>query len=159
MLFGVEAPAVRPTVTAAGGQPVPGHDLVDGRRRRRSDRAVSDFVLRHQARRFGDVVGPHAIGADPGEIARIAAVVARPRRSPDRAGCSSSKATTASCRSWVALQIVSNARKCSASAASPYRSVIAARSISPTRSDSLISIVVWFAQPTRDEVPGGIEAG
>ena len=55
---------------------------------------------------------------------------------------------TASCRSWVALQMVSKARKWRGRASS-YRSSIAARNISPMASDSDISIVVWLAHPIR----------
>ena len=54
---------------------------------------------------------------------------------------------------------MSNARKCAVSSASPYRSRIASRNISPIASDSDISIVVWFAQPTRVEIAIRVETG
>ena len=79
---------------------------------------------------------PDLVGATPGSPGRRCGTSARARRrcapgcrcccccsrrrrSSGRAARSSSSAMTASCRSCVALQIVSNARKCSASAASP----------------------------------------
>ncbi len=79
MLFGVEAPAVRPTRTrpvqrepaVGGGLRQLGHRLV-----RRGHRPMPDAGRRFEAIDVGDVVRRHAIGADPGEVAGVAAVVA-----------------------------------------------------------------------------------
>ena len=107
----------------------------------------------------GDMERRHALGADPGQVAGVAAVVAPDDEHQVERLRSSRSARTASCRSWVALQMVSNARKWWGSAASPYRSVIAARSISPISSDSDMSMVVWLAQPIRSRSRSGSNPG
>ena len=66
---------------------------------------------------------------------------------------------TASWRSWVALQMVSNALNRLASSDSPWRSSIAARNIWPTSSDSELSIVVWLAHPIRSRCTSGSKPG
>ena len=113
MLLGVEAPAVRPITTRPGRrQPPFGHHFVRLHRRRRADRPVPDLSRREQARRIGDVVRAHARRADPREVARCCCCCSRPTTIIRSTGSVSSSASTASCRSCVALQIVSKARKC-----------------------------------------------
>ena len=78
MLLGVEAPAVRPIIQRAGrraasprvtsSRPV----VVDGAPTGRC--RISS--ARHQALRLGDVERPHALRADPRQVAGVAAVVA-----------------------------------------------------------------------------------
>jgi hypothetical protein len=51
-----------------------------------------------------------------------------------RSGGSAIIFTTASCRSWVAEQIVPNERKCAPAWSSPYRSTIAWRTFAPIAS-------------------------
>ena len=55
--------------------------------------------------------------------------------------------------------MVSNARKQDPRAASPYRSLMAWRNISPISSDSVMSIVVWLAQPMRSRSRSGSKPG
>ena len=106
-LSGVEAPEVRPTDTGPGGSQLVGRHLGLG-----AHGPVPNLDRRHQAVGIGDVERRPRRGADPGQIAGVAAVVARRSRSSGRPAVSRSSATTASCRSCVALQIVSNAWKC-----------------------------------------------
>ena len=159
MLFGVEAPAVRPTRADPWPAATPRDTrswlaVVDGaptgRWRIRRPRPGS------RDRRCGRS-GPARRRSGRG--CRCCCCCSRRRRASGRAAVQSSSAITASCRSWVALQIVSNARKWRGSSASPYRSVIAARSISPISSDSDISMVVWFAQPMRSRSRSGSKPG
>ena len=116
MLLGVEAPAVRPTVSGpdAGSQSEL-HRFRRLRRRRRADRPVPD--LRRPRPGSPDRRCERSARAPrrcaPG--CRCCCCCSRRRRASGRAARSSSSATTASCRSCVALQIVSNARKCAAS--------------------------------------------
>src|SRR3984885_3579367 len=79
MLFGVEAPAVRPTPSrppgsqswvltswmAGAGEPGRGPDLGEGGRRRGAYRPVADLGAGEQAIGFGNVEGRDPIGADP----------------------------------------------------------------------------------------------
>ena len=115
MLLGVEAPAVRPTTTrpSAGSQCSVDHFGRCGCRRR-ADRAMPDPVRRKQAARIGDVIGAHARRADPRQVAGVAAVVAADHDHQIERLARRAALSTASCRSCVALQIVSNARKCCA---------------------------------------------
>ena len=75
MLLGVEAPAVRPTLSGPPATspsslpPVPPSSRVP-------DRPVPHFAARHQAFRVGDVKRAHPLRTDSGQIAGIAAVVA-----------------------------------------------------------------------------------
>jgi hypothetical protein len=62
---------------------------------------------------------------------------------------SRSSSVTASCRSCVALQIVSKVRKSASLAAAPRAVAIDCPTASAIANDSLASIVVWFATPTR----------
>ena len=121
MLFGVDAPAVRPTTTGPDGGSQSARDLLGSRRpshgaptgRWRSSSG------RQQALRLGDVIRPHRSRRRSAPGCRCCCCCSRPPRASDRAAAASSSAMTASCRSCVALQIVSNARKCAASPASP----------------------------------------
>ena len=67
--------------------------------------------------------------------------------------------STASCRSCVALQMVSKLWNRSAAAASPWRRATAARSSSAISSDSEESMVVWFAHPIRSRWRSGSKPG
>ena len=81
MLLGVEAPAVSPTATRPSPAASSGVTCSRHRRgRRRADRPVPDLVGRDQAGRVGDVERRHAVGADPRQVAGVAAVVAADRR-------------------------------------------------------------------------------
>ena len=65
-----------------------------------------------------------------------------------RSGGSSIISFTASCRFWVAEQIVSKLRKRSVISSGPQRSTTASPSSAAMASDSEASIVVWLATPT-----------
>ena len=159
MLLGVEAPAVRPTVTGpAGSQPreiVSSTAAVEGAPigRWRISLSGSEHVG------VGDVEGRRPAGADRRQVAGVAAVVAADhdhqagpvlveqredrvlallRRAADRVERPEARATVRPRRSG----------RASPAAASP-----------PISSDSLISIVVWFAQPMRARCAVGIEPG
>ena len=118
MLSGVEAPAVRPTATgpcrrqparvtiSAGPPDRPVPDLAPARPGSRRPRCGRSAAGRRRSA--------------PG--CRCCCCCSRRSPPSGRAGAAPSSATTASWRSCVALQIVSNARKRSASAPSPYRS-------------------------------------
>ncbi len=66
---------------------------------------------------------------------------------------------TASCRSCVAEQIVPKDRKWVAACSSPKRSTMASWTFPPIASDSLASIVVWFATPTSARSTSGSKPG
>ena len=139
---GVEAPAVRPTVTGARGQPAL------GRRSRRARRPAGGGRLAPSIRSAPLMwkVGSRC-GADPGERLRVAAVVAadhdhhvEPALLEHAAG--PRPAGPGSPSRWCR-------RRGSARAARPRPSgrAMAARSISWISRLSVISIVVWLARP------------
>mmetsp|Transcript_68776 Transcript_68776/g.201416 ORF Transcript_68776/g.201416 Transcript_68776/m.201416 type:complete len:285 (+) Transcript_68776:416-1270(+) len=61
----------------------------------------------------------------------------------------------ASCRSWVASQMVLNETKCSFTSAGPNFLIIVRSKSLPMSSVSPLSIVVWFATPTRARSTSG----
>ena len=156
-LSGVDAPEVRPTdtgpvATAATRPPSTSAFAPTGRCRISSGDT--------QAVGVGDVIGRPRRGADPRQVRGVAAVVAADDdHQVDRLGRASS-ATTASCRSCVALQMVSNAliaaRELGVAVAVAHRARGTSRRSRATRSSASSS---GWRRPMRCEVAFGIEAG
>ena len=104
---------------------------------------------RHQAVGVGDVVGRHLLRADPRQIAGVAAVVA----ANDEHQVDRLLGQQLDDRVLPILGRAANGVERSEPGGKlrPRRSGlgIASRNMSPTATDSVLSIVVWLAQPTR----------
>ena len=149
MLLGVEAPAVSPMVIGpAGSQPVVTTSATAAVEGPRSAGAESPCRTARQAVPAMWNVG-HPLGANPRQVTRIAAVVAANHHGQGQRVRVEQREHGILPFLGRAADGVECAEPRRQLAVEPYRSSIACLNISPISSDSLISIVVWFAQPTR----------
>ncbi len=136
LLFGVEAPAVTPMVTCpAGSHPARRCSSVAPAGRNRIAPASGSMQVASSM---------WYVGTRSWQIAARCVVLLElyPPITTMRSSGSAISFSTASWRSCVAEQIVSNVRKCSARAASPYRLAMLWRNSAAIASDSPDSIVV-----------------
>src|SRR6267154_378800 len=111
-----------------------------------TDRAIADAPIVHgDTGSILDVVGRDLLMADRREVGRVARVVAADH--DHQIERFRDELSTASCRSWVAEQMVSKVRKCSPRDSAPQRRVMLLATSAAMASDSPDSIVVWLATP------------